>query len=253
MNGAGGGFAAGQAASDARDRLRALGHEPRILPSLLSADFAALAAAFQPLEEAGCGVLHLDVMDGHFVPNITFGPPLVRSVRRAARGFLDAHLMIQDPLRYFAPFVEAGADLCTVHAELALDPAAMKAEARRLGACLGVAIRPSTDLDPLVERWAPQVDLILVMSVEPGFGGQAFHPESLDRLRRTREICRRLGVSPILEVDGGIGSANAAEVAAAGAEWLVAGHAVFRAADPVAAWRGMTEAVNARGAPRSAS
>lgn len=233
-----------------RERMRALGMEPRILPSLLSADFAALAASFGPLEAAGCRVLHLDVMDGHFVPNITFGPPLVRSVRRASGAFLDAHLMVEDPLRYFAPFVEAGADLCTVHAEVDVDPAAVAAEARRLNACAGVAIRPSSELDPAVERWAPHVELILVMSVEPGFGGQAFHPEALVRLRRARELCQRLGVAPVLEVDGGIGPANAAESAAAGAQWLVAGHAVFRAGDPVESWRTMTAAVQSAGAGR---
>ena len=216
-----------------------------MLPSLLSADFAALAASFLPLEQAGAQVLHLDVMDGHFVPNITFGPPLVRSCRAASRAFLDVHLMITEPLRYLEPFAQAGADLCCVHAETGVDPAACAAEAERLGIALGVALRPSTELDPAIARWARHVSLILVMSVEPGFGGQGFMPAAFDRLRRTREICAGLGAAPLLEVDGGIGIANAAEVSAAGARWLVAGNAVFKAADPVVAWREMTRQAEA--------
>ncbi len=232
--------AEGRAGSDGQGRLSRLGAGPRILPSILSADFAALAASFRPLEEAGAEVLHLDVMDGHFVPNITFGPPLVKSIRAHSRAFLDVHLMITEPLRYLEPFARAGADLCTVHAELDLDPAEARREAGRLGLALGAAIRPSTPLDPQVERWAPHADLLLVMSVEPGFGGQPFHPEAIDRLRRTAEVCRRLCAAPVLEVDGGIGAANTEAVVAAGARWLVAGNAVFGAPDPVAAWREMT-------------
>jgi ribulose-phosphate 3-epimerase len=227
-------------ARDARARLLALGRAPRVLPSILSADFAALGAAVRPLEEAGAEVLHLDVMDGHFVPNITFGPPLVRSVRAHTSAFLDVHLMITDPLRFLEPFARAGADLCSVHAELELDPAVVRAAADGLGIGLGVALRPSSPLDPLIERWAAHVDLVLVMSVEPGFGGQAFHAGSAERLRRAAEVCRVRGAAPILEVDGGITAENAAEVVAAGARWLVAGNAVFREPDPVLAWRELT-------------
>jgi ribulose-phosphate 3-epimerase len=225
---------------DARERLRLLGTRPRVLPSILSADFAVLAASFLPLEDAGAEVLHLDVMDGHFVENITFGPPLVRSVRAASRAFLDVHLMITEPLRYIEPFATAGADLCCVHAEVPIEPEACAAEAARLGIALGVAVRPSTELDPVIARWARHVALVLVMSVEPGFGGQGFIPSAFDRLRRTREICDRQGSAPLIEVDGGIGAGNAAEIAAAGAQWLVAGNAVFKATDPVAAWRKMS-------------
>jgi ribulose-phosphate 3-epimerase len=221
----------------AGERFRSLGTKPRVLPSILSADFAALAASFAPLEAAGAEILHLDVMDGHFVENITFGPPLVRCVRAASRAFLDVHLMITEPLRYLEPFAKAGADLCCVHAEVPVEPEACAAEAARLGIALGVAVRPSTELDPVIERWARHVALVLVMSVEPGFGGQGFMPAAFDRLRRAREICDCQGVAPILEVDGGIGVGNAAEVVAAGAQWLVAGNAVFKAPDPVAAWR----------------
>lgn len=224
-----------------RARLRELGDEVRVLPSILSADFAALAAAMAPLESAGAAVLHIDVMDGHFVDNITFGPPVVRSVRAASRAFLDTHLMITDPMKYLPAFADAGADLCTIHAELPLDPREARAEADRLGIGLGVAIRPSTELDPSVERWAPHVDLILVMSVEPGFGGQKFISSACERLQRSRVLCQRLGVAPILEVDGGINTTTAPLALSAGAQWLVAGSAVFGADDPVAAWRGMSQ------------
>lgn len=220
-----------------RERLHRLGTTPRILPSILSADFAALAAHLRQVEDAGAEVLHLDVMDGHFVPNITFGPPLVRSLRKHSRAFFDTHLMITDPLRYLEPFARAGSDLCTVHAELPVEPAALAAEAQRLGIGLGVALRPSSELDPLVERWLDHADLVLVMSVEPGFGGQAFQPVAVERLRRTRELAERHGRKPILEVDGGIDASTAPQVLEAGAQWLVAGSAVFGQPDAAVAFR----------------
>ena len=223
-----------------RERMHFLRGPARVLPSILSADFAALGASIEPVERAGAEVLHLDVMDGHFVPNITFGPPLVRSLRAKSAAFFDTHLMIEEPLRYLEAFAKAGADSCTIHAELPLDPAVAEAEAHRVGIGLGVAIRPSSELDSHVERGAPHVDLILVMSVEPGFGGQKFMPSAIERLRRAGEICARLGRSPILEVDGGIDSSTAPSVLEAGARWLVAGNAVFGATDPAAAFRGLT-------------
>lgn len=220
-----------------RAKLAEIRKERRVLPSILSADFAALAASLDRVEAAGARALHLDVMDGHFVPNITFGPPLVRSIRAHTRAFLDTHLMITDPLRYLEPFAKAGSDLCTFHAEVDPDPDEIVAEARRLGIGLGVSLRPATELDPVIERWAPRVDLILIMSVEPGFGGQSFRPEAVGRLRRAGEICAGLGVDPILEVDGGIDVETAPRVLEAGARWLVAGSAVFRTPDPPQAYR----------------
>lgn len=228
------------ATPSSHERLKALADHAAILPSILSADFGALAASIAPLEKAGAGILHVDVMDGHFVPNITFGPPLVKSLRAHTRAFLDTHLMITDPLAYLEPFARAGADSCTVHAEVQADPAEVAAEARRLAIGLGVAIRPSTPLDPAVERWAALVDLILVMSVEPGFGGQKFRPEAAGRLRRAAEICQGLGCRPVLEVDGGIDLDTAPLVLQAGARWLVCGSAVFHAADAVQSWRSLS-------------
>jgi ribulose-phosphate 3-epimerase len=233
------------AAGGASPRLEEIRGGLRVLPSILSADFAALGAALAPLEDAGARILHLDVMDGHFVPNITFGPPLVRSVRQNSRAFLDVHLMITEPLRYLESFARAGAGLCTLHAETGADPDEAAGMARELGIGLGVALRPSTDLDAVLARWAAKVDLVLVMSVEPGFGGQSFRPDALDRLRRVRETCDRLGLAPILEVDGGIDPETAGPVAEAGARWLVAGNAIFRQDDPVAAWRRISGMGNA--------
>lgn len=223
--------------SNGRDALRKLGSTGRALPSILSADFANLGGAVEPFLRAGCEILHVDVMDAHFVPNLTLGPPIVKSLRRHVPGvFLDTHLMVTSPLEYLERFARAGSDLCTVHVELGLSPETARAEADRVGVALGAAIKPGTPLEDAVRRWAPFVDLILIMSVEPGFGGQSFMPESLDRLRRTGEICTELGVSPILEVDGGIDAGTGPQVVAAGARWLVAGSAIFGASDPLDAY-----------------
>lgn len=221
----------------ARNALTALGGRGRVLPSILSADFADLAGSVSPILAAGCEILHVDVMDAHFVPNLTLGPPIVKALRRRfPEVFLDTHLMVTSPLEYLERFANAGSDLCTVHVELGLSPEAARAEADRVGVGLGAAIKPGTPLDAAVERWAPFVDLLLVMSVEPGFGGQSFQPAAVARLQRSAEICARLGVSPILEVDGGIDPVTAPQVVGAGARWLVAGSAVFGTGDPVASY-----------------
>lgn len=230
-----------------KNRLAALKRRRRALPSILAADFARLGAEVEPLVLAGAEVLHVDVMDGHFVPNISLGPPVVRSLRGVTDAFLDTHLMISEPIRYFESFAKAGSDLCTLHAETGVSPAEARAEADRLGIGLGVAIKPKTGVDEVVEVWGEFVDLILIMSVEPGFGGQSYIPEAADRLARTRELCRAAGWDPILEVDGGIDAETAPLAVAGGAEWLVAGSAIFRQEDAVAAWReldcGPTEAL----------
>jgi len=219
-----------------RERLAVLKRGRRALPSILAADFARLGDEVRPLVLAGVEVLHVDVMDGHFVPNISLGPPIVRSLRAVTDAFLDTHLMISEPLRYFESFVKAGSDLLTLHAETGVSPVDARAEADRLGIGLGVAIKPKTDVDEVVEAWAEYSDLILIMSVEPGFGGQSYIPEAEARLARTRDLCRARGVDPILEVDGGIDSETVSSAVEGGAEWLVAGSAIFRQDDPLAAW-----------------
>lgn len=200
----------------------------RVAPSLLAADFARLADDVARVEEAGAQILHLDVMDGHFVPNISFGVPVIEKLRPASRLFFDTHLMITDPIRYAGPFVKAGSDLLTFHIEVAPDPVAVVEHIRGLGVRVGVSLNPATPvtaLDPVIEA----VDLVLVMSVWPGFGGQQFIDEALARLRAIRP---RLRPDQRLEVDGGIGVETIGPAAAAGADTFVAGSAVFGRSDP---------------------
>jgi ribulose-phosphate 3-epimerase len=209
---------------------------PRVLPSILSADFARLADAMEIVTAEGACVLHLDVMDGHFVPNITFGPPLVAAVRRASAAFLDCHLMIEEPVRYAPAFHAAGADLITLHAELFANPIPALETVRSLGIPVGLAINPDTPLER-VEDALPSLDLLVVMSVFPGFGGQSFREEAWRKIHRAKEIRDRDRLGFLIEVDGGVGEENAAALARAGVDWLVAGNAVYGAPNAGQAYR----------------
>jgi ribulose-phosphate 3-epimerase len=201
----------------------------KIAPSILSADFAALGDAIARVEAAGADWLHVDVMDGHFVPNLTLGPPVIASIKKHTRLPLDVHLMIEEPDRYIGTYVDAGADLLTVHVEACPHLQRALTQIRAAGARPGVALNPSTS-PSVLEYVLDDLDLVLVMSVNPGFGGQSFIPTAYAKLRHLREL---VGGRPIeLSVDGGVGRSNAAPLAQAGARVLVAGSAIFGAADP---------------------
>ncbi len=202
-----------------------------ILPSILSADFARLGEQVAALERAGCQMLHVDVMDGHFVPNITIGPPVVASLRRTTPLKLDVHLMIEDPDRYAPSFIEAGADQVSVHQETCPHLDRTVKIIQGLGARAGVVINPATPLETIDEILGV-VDFVLVMSVNPGFGGQQFIPYTLDKVRRLAAKKRERGLRFPIEMDGGIGVDNVAEVVKAGVEWVVAGSSIFGAGNP---------------------
>lgn len=199
-----------------------------IAPSILSADFARLGEELRAVERGGAGVIHFDVMDGHFVPNITVGLPVVKAVASVTHLPVDAHLMITEPLRYAAQFVEAGADMVSVHVEA--DPHLQRTltAIREKGGKAGIAINPATPL-VMLEEALPYADYVLLMSVNPGFGGQKFIPTSLDKLRRLRRMIDERGLKTQIEIDGGIDRENIAEIVAAGAEIIVSGSAVFGA------------------------
>lgn len=209
-----------------------------IAPSLLSADFTRLAEAIKTVEDGGATVLHVDVMDGHFVPNITIGLPVVRSLRKATKLVIDTHLMISEPGRYAVEFVKAGADMVSVHVEADAHIHRTLTAIRDAGAKAGIAINPGTSLSVL-DDCIKYADFVLLMSVNPGFGGQSFIENSLDRLRRLRGMIQERGLATRIEIDGGIDETNIASVTEAGAEILVAGTAVFGKADPAAAVRNL--------------
>jgi ribulose-phosphate 3-epimerase len=216
----------------------------RIAPSILSADFAALGSAIAAVEEGGADLIHVDVMDGHFVPNITIGPPVVKSLKRVARVPLDVHLMISDPDRYIEPFVEAGADMLSVHVEVLTHLHRTVTFIKSLGVKAGVVLNPSTAVSALDEI-AGDVDFVLVMSVNPGFGGQKFIPRSVHKVSAIRAMLDRAGSKAPIEIDGGIDLSNVARVVDAGVEIVVAGSAIFGGADPAAATRALRDAAAA--------
>ena len=213
----------------------------RIAPSILSADFAVLGDAVGAVERGGADFIHVDVMDGRFVPNITIGPPVVQAIKNVARVPLDVHLMIAEPDRYIDAFVEAGAAMISVHVEVLPHLHRTVTYIKSLGLKAGVALNPSTPVTAL-EEVAGDVDFVLAMSVNPGFGGQAFIPRSEAKVRSLRKLLDGVGSHAPIEIDGGIDLSNAARVVAAGAEILVAGHAIFGASDPGAATQALRAA-----------
>jgi len=212
-----------------------------ILPSILSADFTRLGEQIAALEMAGCRMLHVDVMDGHFVPNITIGPPVVESLRKATRAILDVHLMIEDPDKYAPIFIDAGADQVIVHQEACKHLDGTLREIQRAGARAGVAINPATPVSTLDEVLG-LADYVLVMSVNPGFGGQRFIPYALDKVRRLDAIRRERRLAFPIEIDGGVTKENIGEVVRAGCDWIVTGSSVFHTPDPAAAMAELRQA-----------
>lgn len=197
-----------------------------LAPSLLAADFQCLAEQMKQTEENGAKYLHFDVMDGMFVPSISFGMPVLKSIHNVTDQVMDAHLMVQDPIRYVEDFKDAGADIVTVHLEACEDVGAALDKIRECGMKAGLSVCPETDASA-VERYLKDIDMLLVMSVHPGFGGQKFIPESLDKIRTIRRMALEQGLGLDIQVDGGIYLSNVREVLDAGANIIVAGSAVF--------------------------
>jgi len=202
------------------------GRAIRLAPSILAADFANLGAEIAAVARGGADQVHVDVMDGHFVPNITIGVPVVKSLRKATTLPLDVHLMIMDPDRYIDAFVDAGANMVSVHVEVLPHLHRTVSQIKKLGAKAGVVLNPSTPV-MAIEEVAADVDFVLVMSVNPGFGGQVFIPHTIDKIRRVRALLDRAGNAAPIEVDGGIDLSTVEGVVTAGADWLVAGNAIF--------------------------
>jgi ribulose-phosphate 3-epimerase len=222
----------------------------RLAPSILSADFANLGHDIAAAERGGADLIHVDVMDGHFVPNITIGPPVVRAIKRVATVPLDVHLMIEDPDRYIDAFADAGAAMISVHVEVLPHLHRTISYIKQRGIQAGVVLNPSTPVIT-IENVAADVDFVLVMSVNPGFGGQSFIPRSVEKIRAVRALLDREGNRAPIEVDGGIDLDTVTQVVAAGAELLVAGQAVFGGGQPEQAARALKNAALAAVAPRA--
>jgi ribulose-phosphate 3-epimerase len=211
-----------------------------IIPSILAADFARLAEEIERVERGGASIIHLDVMDGHFVPNLTIGPPVVKAVRKITRLQLNVHLMIEDPDKYAPVFIEAGADHVLVHQEACRHLDSTLRTIKKDGALAGVVLNPATPVSTL-ENVLELADCVLIMSVNPGFGGQAFIPYSLDKVRRLDRMRQDARLTFPIEIDGGVTKENLPDVVRAGCDWIVTGSSIFHTPDPAATVREMRQ------------
>jgi len=222
--------------------MRDLGKPPLLAPSLLSADFSKLGSEIAEVEKLGVTWLHLDVMDGHFVPNMTIGPVVVESLRSKTNAILDCHLMVDHPEKFIPWFAKAGADVITVHAEATKDANALIQMIRKSGCRAGISVKPKTPVES-IEALLPSLDLVLVMSVEPGFGGQSFIPDSLQKVKWLAQKKKEKNLSFLIEIDGGINTTTAQAAQVAGVEVYVAGSAVFGTNDRKLAVEQMNQAI----------